>query len=287
MRVFLAVLTCLACGTGVAPAATLQVDTSARALQPGEVVRLTVHTGEPMDAVHVRVFDRDIPTVQVAPDTWEALVGIDLDVRAGVYEVSIEGVAPRQHHASSLRLAVTPHAFRTRVLKVDEGFVNPSPAALARINAEAADLAALWTQSTPQRLWSGAFMRPVEAPANGAFGSRSVFNGERRQPHGGADFLSPTGTPILTPNGGRVLLARDLFFTGNTVVIDHGQGLFSLFAHLSVVNVKVGDLLQQGEAIGLVGATGRVTGPHLHWAVRLNDARVDPLSLLAAFARTR
>ena len=111
-----------------------------------------------------------------------------------------------------------------------------------------------------------------------------MFNGEPRQPHGGADFPSPTGTPIAAPGGGRVVLVRDLYFTGQTVVLDHGLGLYSLFAHLSAVDVHVGDVVEAGARIGLVGATGRVTGPHLHWAIRLNGARVDPLSLLDALA---
>jgi murein DD-endopeptidase MepM/ murein hydrolase activator NlpD len=107
-----------------------------------------------------------------------------------------------------------------------------------------------------------------------------VFNGQSRGSHSGADFLSPAGTPVKAPNAGRVVLARDLYYTGNTVIIDHGLGLFSLLAHLSQIDVKAGDTVAAGDVIGKVGATGRVTGPHLHWTVRDNNARVDPLSLL-------
>ena len=124
-------------------------------------------------------------------------------------------------------------------------------------------------------------------PANSAFGTRSILNGQPRSPHSGADFRSAAGTPIKAPNAGRVVLAGDRYFTGNTVIIDHGLGLFSLFAHLSEVSVKEGDSVQSGEVVGKVGATGRVTGPHLHWSVRLSGARVDPLSLLAALGPPR
>ena len=117
-------------------------------------------------------------------------------------------------------------------------------------------------------------------PANSAFGARSIFNGQPRSPHGGADFLSAAGTPVKAPNAGRVALARDLYFTGNTVVIDHGLGLFSLFAHLSAIDVQAGAAVGTGDVVGRVGATGRVSGPHLHWTVRAGGARVDPLSLL-------
>jgi murein DD-endopeptidase MepM/ murein hydrolase activator NlpD len=163
---------------------------------------------------------------------------------------------------------------------VDEAFVNPPAAEQERIAQEAKELAALWEASVDSRLWTGAFVRPVPQAANSAFGSRSILNGLPRSPHGGADFASPAGTPIKAPNAGRVVLAKALYYTGNTVVIDHGLGLFSLFAHLSATDVSAGATVAAGQRVGLVGQTGRVTGPHLHWAVRLNGARVDPLSLL-------
>ena len=136
-------------------------------------------------------------------------------------------------------------------------------------------------QSGTDRLWSAPFVRPVREPANSRFGTRSVFNGEVRRPHGGADFLSPAGTLVHAPNAGRVAAARDLFFTGNTVIIDHGMGVVSLLAHLSAMNVREGDVIEAGQVIGRVGATGRVTGPHLHWGVTVTGARVDPLSVLS------
>ena len=107
-----------------------------------------------------------------------------------------------------------------------------------------------------------------------------------RNPHGGADFLSPSGTAIHAPNAGRVVVARPLYFSGNTVIIDHGLGLFSLLAHMSAMEVQEGDRVSAGQIVGRVGATGRVTGPHLHWAVRANAARVDPIALLALGERS-
>ena len=124
------------------------------------------------------------------------------------------------------------------------------------------------------------FVRPVPQAANSRFGTRSIFNGQPRNAHGGADFLSPAGTPIHAPNAGRVVIARDLYFSGGTVIIDHGQGLFSMLAHMSAIDVHEGDRIQAGDVVGKVGATGRVTGAHLHWAVRVDDSRVDPLSVL-------
>ena len=129
-------------------------------------------------------------------------------------------------------LLVRARRFATRSLSVDEAFVNPPPAVEARIQQEAVELARIWKTSADQRQWKTPFVRPVPGAANSAFGTRSVFNGQPRSPHGGADFMSPTGTPILAPNAGRVVLARDLYFTGNTVIIDHGLGLLSMLAHM-------------------------------------------------------
>jgi murein DD-endopeptidase MepM/ murein hydrolase activator NlpD len=157
----------------------------------------------------------------------------------------------------------------------------------ARIEREAADLQRIWRSPTGERAWTAPFVRPVPGASVSRFGTRSVFNGQPRSPHGGADFLSPSGTPIHAPNAGRVVLARDLYFSGNTVVIDHGLGLFSLLAHLSTIAAHEGDTVTAGQVVGLVGATGRVTGPHLHWAVRAADARVDPLSVLALLGPDR
>src|SRR4029079_17479078 len=115
-----------------------------------------------------------------------------------------------------------------------------------------------YASSAASRLWDGPFVRPVPGEANSRFGSRSVFNGELRSPHGGADLLSPAGTPIKAPNAGRIVCARDLFFTGNTVIIDHGMGVFSTLAHLSRMDVHEGEAVIAGQVVGLVGATGRV-----------------------------
>jgi murein DD-endopeptidase MepM/ murein hydrolase activator NlpD len=193
--------------------------------------------------------------------------------------VRVNAGAPPLHAAYDL--IVIPRQFRTRRLTVDEAFVTPPASEQARIESDAKLLAGVWKSPAGERLWSDPFVRPVPHDANSAFGTRSIFNGKPRNAHGGADFLSPGGTPVHAPNAGRVAVARSLYFSGNTVVIDHGLGLFSMLAHLSAIDVHEGDPVSAGQIVGLVGATGRVTGAHLHWAVRAGGARVDPLSLLA------
>jgi len=264
---------------------SISVSVSARSVQPGELVLVNIKTPANTQSVHVSGIGREFPAFSESPIEWRVLVGIDLDVKAGRYDLSVVA-GPAGTDQTTYRLVVAPKKFATRQLTVDPAFVNPPAEAQARIQADAERLNRVWASSSPVRLWSGKFVRPVEAPANSAFGTRSVFNGEPRSPHGGADFSSLPGTPVAAPNAGRIVVAADLYFTGNTVVIDHGLGLFSLFAHLQSMDVKEGDTVVTGQVVGKVGATGRVTGPHLHWTVRVNDARVDPMSLLAVLGQT-
>ncbi len=257
----------------------IEISARARSMQPGEVVILSIGKAERLDSVRVRAFNQSIPAYRDG-DAWTAMVGIDLDIKPGTYQVEVESGSGAAVVHSVYPLTILPRMFRTRRLTVDEAFVTPPKSAEPRIGREAALLAATWRSSAPTRLWTTGFVRPVPQAANSAFGTRSIFNGKPRNSHGGADFLSPAGTPIQAPNAGRIAVARNLYYSGNTVIIDHGLGVFSTLAHLSRVDVHEGEVVTPGQSIGLVGATGRVTGPHLHWAVRIADARVDPLSVL-------
>ena len=261
-----------------APAVDVQV--AARSVSPGELVVLTI-TDARATSVDVRVFGRKSSAYALRAGVWQALVGIDLDQKPGRYMANVEAHAGADVDRGAATLAVKPHAFATRSLRVDPGFVNPPDAVLVRIRNEAELIRDVTGRSAPDRLWNASFVRPVPDPANSRFGTRSVFNGEARRPHGGADFLSAAGTPVRAPNAGRVVVARDLYFTGNTVIIDHGMGVVSLLAHLSAMDVREGQAVTPGEVVGRVGATGRVTGPHLHWGITIAGARVDPLSVLA------
>lgn len=277
-----AVITCIviAAAPAVVRGADASVTVAARSIQPGELAVLTVTTRTPLDEVRVLGFGQDLKPIRVNATEWKVLVGIDLETKPGRYDVSIITGATESGRLTQL-LTVLPKTFATRKLTVAAAFVNPPAEEAARIKNDTERLNRVWASSSPESLWSGAWTRPVPGAANSVFGTRSIFNGEPRNPHSGADFQGAAGTPVKAPNGGRVVLAGDLYFTGNTVVIDHGGGLFSLFAHLRTINVHEGDAIATSAILGELGATGRVTGPHLHWSVRLNNARVDPLSLLA------
>lgn len=279
----LTVLLCAATASSAAPPTIAPVlSLRARSFQPGELVIVSIATPRAATSVTVRAFGKDVIAHRVSPTDWEALAGIDLDLAPGDHDVSatVDGVV------ATKPVQVVSRAFPVRKLTVNPDFVNPPPRVAARIEEESRLIERVFAEAAADPLWQGPFLRPVPHQANSRFGTRSVFNGEARSPHGGTDFLSPAGTPVRAPNAGRIVVARELFFAGNTVMIDHGAGLFSQLAHLSRIDVKEGELVKAGDVVGLVGATGRVTGAHLHWAVRASGARVDALSLLALLGET-
>jgi len=203
---------------------------------------------------------------------WYAIVGLALSTAIGRQYVSLKTAAG----AESLAFEVADKRYTTQSLNVAPAQVNLSPADLARYARERTEIdAALehWTPQQPDRLL---FAAPVPGRRSSSFGSRRVFNGEARNPHSGMDIAAPTGTPVIAPGGGTVVAVGDYFFNGNTVILDHGRGLFSMYCHLSAIEVHVGQHITIGTKLGAVGMTGRVTGPHLHWSLSLNRTWVDP-----------
>lgn len=279
-------LVALHAGSAQAPESAGVLSLTSRAMQPGELVVATVAAPERTEGVSVTAFGATWTGFQTPDGRWQVLLGIDLDTRPGSYPVDAEIDGPTVAHAGA-RITVVPKRFRRRTLRVSPEFVSPPPDTQVRIVSEATLLREVYTRVGPEPGWRDGFVRPVPDAANSAFGTRSVFNGQPRNPHAGTDFLSAAGTPIRAPASGHVALARDLFFTGNTVIIDHGLGVFSMLAHLSHVDVMEGQAIAAGDVVGRVGATGRVTGPHLHWALRVGAARVDALSALALLGRSR
>jgi murein DD-endopeptidase MepM/ murein hydrolase activator NlpD len=257
---------------------------SARALVPGEAVLLTFKASAgPLTSVRGTAFGQPFSGYAGATaGVWHALVGIDLSARPGPASVEVDArLADGSRFATSVSLTVGAKAFATRRLTVAPEFVTPPPAEQARIERERLLLNRILTGISPRHLWDDGFGRPVDGDVISVFGVRSVFNGEARAPHRGIDFRGAAGTPVRAPARGVVVLAEPLYFSGSTVVLDHGLGVFSMLAHLSRIDVKPGSLVVRGDVVGAVGATGRVTGPHLHWTLRIGSAAVDPLSVLA------
>ena len=213
---------------------------------------------------------------------WQGLIGIDLETTPDDYSLNLTGstVAGLPVEAT-YPLRVLDKEFPTRRLTVQEKFVNPPQEELDRIQRESKRVREIFAALNPERIWHSSFQSPVPGAPTSGFGKRSILNGQPRSPHTGTDFDADEGTPVKSPNTGKVILVSPLYYSGNTVILDHGQGLYSYFAHLSRFAVVEGDRVSPGELVGYVGATGRVTGPHLHWTVRLNGTRIDPLSLIA------
>jgi murein DD-endopeptidase MepM/ murein hydrolase activator NlpD len=213
----------------------------------------------------------------------EALLGVDLEKAPGDYEFSVSATMGNGERVGcTATLAVRAGKFATESLTVQKQFVEPNEQQAQRAVAEQEKLRQIFDHITPEKLWGGPFRLPLNGGVRGTnFGKRRILNGQPRSPHTGADFPAPTGTPIHATQSGRVVLAEELYFSGNTVIIDHGLGIYSLYGHLSATDVAVGDSVKAGAVIGKVGATGRVTGPHLHWGVTVNKARVNPIQLVA------
>jgi murein DD-endopeptidase MepM/ murein hydrolase activator NlpD len=203
---------------------------------------------------------------------WYAIVGLALSTAIGRQQVFLQTAAGPEN----LSFAVVDKRYTTQSLKVAPALVSLSPEDLARYTRERTEIdAALehWTPQQPDRLL---FNAPVPGRRSSSFGSRRVFNGEARNPHSGMDIAAPTGTPVLAPGGGTIVAVGNYFFNGNTVILDHGRGFFSMYCHLSAIDVHIGQHVTIGTKLGAVGMTGRVTGPHLHWSLSLNRTWVNP-----------
>ncbi|MDZ7643230.1 MAG: peptidoglycan DD-metalloendopeptidase family protein [Woeseiaceae bacterium] len=242
--------------------------------RPGGIAVLDLGDGEARPAVR---FDGDPVLTLAADGRWFAVVGIPLDQPVGNATVTVDG-----GDAASLEFEVIAGDYREQHLTVEPTYVNPGPEALERIGRERPLIAGAlnrFSETAPATL---RLAPPVPGRRSDSFGARRFFNDEPRSPHRGMDLSGASGTPVTAPLAGTVVLAGDFHFTGNTVILDHGQGLVTLYAHLSEIAVAEAQAVDTGDRLGLIGATGRVTGAHLHFATYLNGTPVDPALLLQA-----
>ncbi len=261
----------------------LTIEWAYRALHPGEVIQVKISASVPLRRGHLRFAGNKY--VCWRDDRTGALLsylGLDLGLKPGAYSVAAvalteEGSLLEAHREFHL----LTKEFPVKRLRVEDKYVTPPAEVMERIRTESALLNSVFSICTEEWLGEGSFVLPTDGEAAPNFGERRYFNDQPRSPHSGIDISSPMGTPVRASNSGRVVLAAELYFAGNTVVVDHGLGVISFYGHFSKLRTARGAWVRKGDVIGEVGNTGRVTGPHLHWSVRIGGSRVDPLSLLS------
>jgi murein DD-endopeptidase MepM/ murein hydrolase activator NlpD len=248
----------------------------------GEIVEIKV-SGPDLVAVEGRLGKEKIYFYPNGPGGFSAIVGADVEAKPGAAKLSLKlSGRSRVPQQREIPFKIKAKTFRKESFSVAPGFDRMTPEALDQIRHEREAFARAFAASAPERLWDAPFVRPVPHEASASsFGWRRIINGAPRAPHTGTDLSSPAGTEVVAANHGKVVLVGDFFFAGGSVVLDHGGGLFTMYFHLSDLKVGEGALVQKGDVLALSGATGRVTGAHLHWGARLANARIDPLELLS------
>jgi murein DD-endopeptidase MepM/ murein hydrolase activator NlpD len=201
-----------------------------------------------------------------------ALAAVGLETKAGVQVLRLDD-------GSEHRIRVAPHAYRSGTLTVPPKFVSPPKAVLQRIAAEREKKKQAFSARTRRR-WEGAFAAPTDTPQTSPFGTRRTYNGKTQSVHQGLDFRAAVGTPIVSANRGVVVIAEEMYYEGGFVVVDHGEGLFTMYMHLSAFRVKAGESVEKGQRLALSGSSGRVTGPHLHFGVQWQGLYMEPGTLL-------
>ncbi|HVM76255.1 MAG TPA: M23 family metallopeptidase [Candidatus Saccharimonadales bacterium] len=267
-----------ACGTGI----TLQVN-AASAVQ-GSVLLVRVRGKSALPEMKSEWDGKAVPLWHEGGDatTLHGILGIDLELHPSPYEWKVtwtggDGAA----QSCSVSLVVRAGKFATENLKVENQFVQPNPEQQKRAEEDQKKMRAIYDTVTPEVLWTGKFRLPLkDVTSGGNFGRRRVLNGQPRSPHTGVDFPALAGTPVYASQSGMVVLAEELYYAGNTVVIDHGYGVYTMYAHLSAIEAHAGDKVAAGAEVGKVGATGRVTGPHLHWGLTIQHARVNGMNIV-------
>jgi len=246
----------------------------------GEVLVFTLPvTGEP-DRVIGHLLKREILFFPIGGEKYAGLLGLDMQDQPGQYELEVQVQYPDWTDRHKVTVLLMKEDFKVQHLKLPKKMVDLDKKTLARVKHESKVLYESFESVLLKPLWDSEFIEPVKGRISGRFGSRRVINGKPKRPHSGEDIAVPKGTAVVAMNRGIVRLTMDHFFTGKGVILDHGLGLFSMYFHLSTVDVMQGQMVEKGQLIGKVGATGRATGPHLHWGVRLNGSRIDPYSLL-------
>ncbi len=259
----------------------ITVKSEYRRLSQGELIKISLHSPE-FSCAKAHFEGKDYMFVSSGePSTFFFLIGLGLDIKPGIHDLNVRiEFADGQRKSFSFKVPISKGKFHFKKLNVDRRFTSPSPEEHERILKEVELTMAVYSEPASHWLGHGKFIMPVKDRIKRNFGERRIFNDGFLSRHRGIDILSPAGTPVRASNSGKVALARDLYYSGNTIIINHGIGLFSIYCHLSKVCAEEGESIDKGEIIGYTGSTGRVTGPHLHWGFKMFDKYIAPLSVV-------
>jgi murein DD-endopeptidase MepM/ murein hydrolase activator NlpD len=253
----------------------IHAEISPKKISPGDafIIRVTgVENGKPVSACFGK---KEIPFGNCGEGCYLAIWAVDIQTKPKAYKVNVTAGKKK----IKLKLLVKKSNFPELHLSLPDEKVFPSPEDLERVEKENKKLKDIW-QNASEKLWEGKFVPPLENEISTVFGAKRVMNEKWTSVHRGMDIRGKEGEQVRASNSGKVVLSEELFYGGNTLVLDHGQGIFSIYMHLSGFNVKSGDVVSKGDAIGLVGSSGRSTGPHLHFGVKVAGINVNPVSLM-------
>lgn len=248
---------------------------------PGQPLLIKIVNDKGISSISGRMGERPIYLFAGPEKSFYALAGLDLETKEETLILHLSVMDSTGANFELRRdIEIQPRDYGVQSLTLPRSLVELDAVTLARVKEEAEFFEQVWATLTPERLWRGGFATPVNGPITGSFGVRRLINGQERSRHAGVDLYAAEGTSVHAPARGRVALVGEFFFSGKSVVLDHGLGLFSSYFHLSNIEVKPNQEIEKGRVLGRVGKSGRATGPNLHWGVRLNGARVDPLALI-------
>lgn len=260
----------------------LMAELSTQKVMNGSIVLVTVQLppGTEDGSVPSGKFEEiDLPFYLTGPKesgTYQAVLGVPFDHEPGSSKVVISQSGKQM---IELPLDIVDGKYPSEKLKVSKKMVNPPKSVIKRIQREQAEVGAIYDRLTREKLWNGPFQLPIDSSITSVFGTKRIYNKKLKNFHGGVDLRAAIGTPIRAPSSGIVVLAKDLYYTGNTVILDHGYGIITIYAHMSKIEVKEGEKIQANAILGLSGKTGRVNGPHLHWQAVVHHKKINPIEL--------
>ncbi|MCC6544732.1 MAG: M23 family metallopeptidase [Nitrospirae bacterium] len=258
-----------------------KISFSSQNLKQGEVLLVNVEDTHGIKMLSGSMFNKPVNFYKnVRGSKYSALIGIDMDTKPDRYKLTLTIEDRNGKTRKEYQFRIKSANFGTQKLTLPPSKVTLDEETLKQVDIEKEKIGRVWEIFTEDRLWNGKFLPPVAGDMSDDFGLRRIINGEQKSPHTGVDVDAPEGAPVKASNSGRAIFKDDQFFSGKTLIIDHGLGLFTMYFHLSEILVEEGAYVKKGEVVAKVGKTGRATGPHLHWGVRLNNARINPLSII-------